>query len=429
MHIAISAEPLVHARTGLGHFVLSAVRELQKARPDWKFTLVHTSEFRELNDLLGGGLVGVPWDTQPLVGPMASLLGSVIKSSAELRRDAAIRLWSMLPSARLRSWGGHLPSIWQGLTSVDAVWAPFHVVNHQRFSLHRNLTGLSYPRVMTIHDLHPLIFPYEHSAEHVADFRDQFCGFARQADLVITQTRFQQEAIIEHIGIPESRIAIVPYPPLLKSDSLLPQISPRQIEERIGVLGIKGDYLFYPSSQTRTHKNHIRLFLAWKNLLERLGEACPMLVCTETEPYGAMIHGLLSSLGLEGKVHFTGGVSDQDLSCLYARSRAVIVPSLYEGGGGGPLTEAVLAGRPVLASRIRPFEEQAAHFAFKTVRWFSPYSVDDIADTVADFLNQKNDPRVKSEQARMLDLEAELWGSWAESYATHFESLSYSHGP
>lgn len=424
MHIAISAEPLVHARTGLGHFVLSAVRELQKARPNWEFTLVYTSEFKEVEALLGGNLVGVSWDTQPLVGPLASLLGTVIRSSEELRRDAAIRLWSMLPFAKLRSWGGHLPSIWQGMREVDAIWAPFHVVNHHQYSLHRNLTGLSVPRVMTIHDLHPLVFPYEHSEAHVADFRDQFCGFARQADLVITQTKFQQAAIIEHIGVPEARIAIVPYPPLLKSDSLLPCVSALEVEESVKSLGIDGEYLFYPSSQTRTHKNHIRLFLAWKILLERLGEGCPMLVCTETEPYGAMIYGLLESLGLQGKVRFTGGVSDQDLSCLYARSRAIIVPSLYEGGGGGPLTEGILAGRPVLASRIPPFEEQAAHFAFETVRWFSAHDVEDIAETVAAFLNEEVDTRVKSEQSRMLKLESELWGAWAESYAAHFESIA-----
>lgn len=60
--------------------------------------------------------------------------------------------------------------------------------------------------------------------------------------------------------------------------------------------------------------------------------------------------------GLNGRVHFTGFVADDDLPALYSGAELFVMPSVYEGFGI-PLLEAMACGVPSLASNVSSLPE------------------------------------------------------------------------
>ncbi len=65
---------------------------------------------------------------------------------------------------------------------------------------------------------------------------------------------------------------------------------------------------------------------------------------------------LVTELGLEDRVTFSGRVSEEDLIRLYNRSELLVSPSLYEGFGL-PAAEAMACGVPVVATTAGAFPE------------------------------------------------------------------------
>lgn len=416
LHLAISAEPLENARSGLGMFVVSGTKALARLRPDWKITLIAGENFQEAMSLESCGVRVLRWDRRWALRVTSQFLRPLVFSS-EFRKEIALRVWSHAPVAALRRAGGHLPSIWSGL-KPDVVWAPFHSIGTRRHSLNQNLQSLKVPRVMTIHDLHPRLYPQEYNSTLLSDFEKNFCSFARSSQAIITLTPYQKEAIVRQLGIPAERISVIPTPPMLSSQQL-------QLGEDVSAgshFGFDKPYFFFPSSQGRTHKNHIRLFLAWKELEIRLGSECPVLVVTQTDPYDVPLGELVHSLELEKRIRLLGGVDECALASLYRGARAVIVPSLYEGGGAGPLAEGILAGKAVLAADIPPFRQQLELYGISGGCWFDPYKVESITAAVLTFLTDPHAQRESLAMHRMLfQQEAELWQRWATDYSLILE--------
>jgi glycosyltransferase involved in cell wall biosynthesis len=61
------------------------------------------------------------------------------------------------------------------------------------------------------------------------------------------------------------------------------------------------------------------------------------------------IFSLVARMGLQGRVHFTGFVADDELPALYSAASAFAFPSWYEGFGL-PILEAMACGTPVVAA-------------------------------------------------------------------------------
>lgn len=77
-------------------------------------------------------------------------------------------------------------------------------------------------------------------------------------------------------------------------------------------------------------------------------------------------------------VEYLGRVSDADLVTLYAKARAFLFPSLYEGFGIPPL-EAQAVGTPVAAASVAAMPEVLQD----SVAWFNPYSEAEMTATMA----------------------------------------------
>ncbi|MDY2843432.1 MAG: glycosyltransferase family 1 protein [Treponema sp.] len=87
------------------------------------------------------------------------------------------------------------------------------------------------------------------------------------------------------------------------------------------------------------------------------------------------------------KVEFTGKISNDELKILYAESKFVVQPSLYEGFGIPPL-EALSQGTPAIISDIPVFKEIYSGFP---VEFFKAGDSDDLCRKMLDFKAEKAD--------------------------------------
>lgn len=71
----------------------------------------------------------------------------------------------------------------------------------------------------------------------------------------------------------------------------------------------------------------------------------------ENAQYASDLHQQAETLGIADRVHFVGGVSQQELANYFAKARVMVLPSLSEGLGR-VVVEAMLLGLPVIGSRV-----------------------------------------------------------------------------
>jgi glycosyltransferase involved in cell wall biosynthesis len=107
-------------------------------------------------------------------------------------------------------------------------------------------------------------------------------------------------------------------------------------------------YLLYPANFW-PHKNHRLLLLALASVRRQRPDRPIDLVLTGAIDRNAEdLQAAVRQMALPG-VHFTGFLSERELSALYEGCEAVVFPSLHEGFGI-PIVEAMSFGRPVVCS-------------------------------------------------------------------------------
>jgi glycosyltransferase involved in cell wall biosynthesis len=248
---------------------------------------------RYLNGLLGAGLPGV--DVRP------------VSFGGPGRVTAAVRdtVWYL----------GALPLAARG---ADVLHCPTY----------RAPIRCSTPVVVTVHDL--AVFRYPET------FRRWTRTYSRRivplvvhaARRLIAVSEFTKRELVELLGVPEERIAVVAN----AVDAVFVPEGPRA----------DGDYVLAVGT-LEPRKNLGRLAQA----AERLG--------VELRVVGARGWG---DVELPGSVRRLGEVPDEELAALYRGARCLAYPSLYEGFGI-PVLEAMACGCPVVTSAGGACEEVA----------------------------------------------------------------------
>ncbi|WP_183954866.1 glycosyltransferase family 4 protein [Sphingobium fontiphilum] len=105
-------------------------------------------------------------------------------------------------------------------------------------------------------------------------------------------------------------------------------------------------------------KNHQLLLHIWRRLVERYGDAAPMLVLIGKRGWeNENVIDILERCHVtRGHVVEAGQLSDRQIAALMAGARAMLMPSFAEGFGM-PVMEALSAGVPVICSDIPPHRE------------------------------------------------------------------------
>ena len=270
------------------------------------------------------------------------------------------------------------------------------------------------PYVQTLHDVQHHDLPQLFSRAQRTWRRVAYDGAARQAALVITDSRHAKGRIVERLGIDPDRIEVAHLG--VDTARFSPEPGPGD-EAALAALELPPRFLLYPAALW-PHKNHRRL-------LDALGAATdPELGLVLTGPvFGrlAELQAAIARRALDRRVTHLGFVAPDAVPALYRRAVAVVFPSLYEGFGSPPL-EAMACGCPVAASTAGSLPEICGDAALM----FDPTSTDAIAETI-DRIADDAELRCRLRVAGAARIREFTWESAARRHRSAFEHALGGH--
>jgi glycosyltransferase involved in cell wall biosynthesis len=206
------------------------------------------------------------------------------------------------------------------------------------------------PTVMVLLDVYPVLFPRDFPRGTALYYKTVVALASRSAAGVIAISEGTRRDARDRLGIPESRVRVVR---LAAHPGCRPLRGAPELPRVLARLGVPQPYMLYHGNK-RPHKNLSGLVRAYRRMMER-GADPPPLVMTgaenpaERDQDSRPLREEIARAGLEGHVHFTGWVAEEDLPYLLSGAELLVMPSLYEGFGL-PALEAMACGTPVVAS-------------------------------------------------------------------------------
>ena len=336
MRIGIDVRELTGRPTGVGRYLAEVLTAWAAAAED-----------------AGAGHRFVLYGTAPLPGGLASRL-------AGLRY--AMRV---LPGRGGTAWEQRtLPRAAAG-DSLDVFFAPAYTAPLR----------LRCPLALTIHDLsyfaHPEWFGWREGVRRRLLTRLS----ARRAQVVLTDTQFSRDEIRTHLGLPSSRIAVIPLgaglPAVLTGARAESATSGRAVRERL--------VLFVGSVFNRRRVPD--LIAAFRVVALRLPDA-KLEIIGENRTFPPQdLDALARASGAADRIRIRSYVAEEDLADAFTRASAFAFLSEYEGFGLPPL-EALAAGIPPVVLDTPVAREVCGAAA----RYVAPGDVDGTAAALVELL-------------------------------------------
>jgi glycosyltransferase involved in cell wall biosynthesis len=248
------------------------------------------------------------------------------------------------------------------------------------------------PYVVTIHDL---IIDHFSTGEASTLFYPLYFGkrvsykflikqVAKKAKKIITPSIATKEEIIDHLGIIEKKINVIPE---ASDKNLKPQTANPKTQNL-------GKYFLYVGN-AYPHKNLVSLIYAFNKIAKENKDLKLILV-----GHKDFFYQKLEEENKSDKIIFYGKATDSELANLYSNAIALVMPSLMEGFGL-PVLEAMSLKCLVVCSDIPSFREIASNSAI----YFKPENANDIKETMKSvyvnnekYKNEKLEPAFKRAQ-------------------------------
>lgn len=208
----------------------------------------------------------------------------------------------------------------------------------------------SLPWVGYIADFQHTHLPHFFSAEEIDARNRNFDDMLRRARSVIVNSRQAAADIHEQLPGRPAQVFALPFSAAPNPAWLQPAAPPL---ERYGI----HPRFFLISNQFWQHKDHLTAYRALARVVQTHPDV--QLVCTG-EPHDfrnpahfEMLTREAAQLGITAQLKVLGLIPKQDQIALMRAARALVQPTLFEGGpGGGSVYDAVALGVPALVSDV-----------------------------------------------------------------------------
>jgi glycosyltransferase involved in cell wall biosynthesis len=272
-------------------------------------------------------------------------------------------------------------------------------------------------KIVTVHDLTPLVFPSHFKAGFKGNLRWQVQKLAlKNADAIITDSESSKKDIVKYVGINSTKIKVV-Y--LAAGEEF------RKMEIGNWKLKIRKKYdlpdrfLLYVGDAT-WNKNLPRLIEAASKIklpLVMVGKALIDKGVDMQNPWNKDLVRVQGMAEQNKNIFRLGFVPSEDLIALYNNATLFIMPSIYEGFGL-PILEAMSCGCPVIASR----EGSLAEVAGEAARYVDPYNVDSIIKGISEVFNNLNLQKELSQKG-IIQAKKFTWKKTADGTMAVYSSL------
>jgi len=259
-----------------------------------------------------------------------------------------------------------IPSILRSL-DVDLVHFPHYVVPW----------GIRPPLIATVHDIIQLYYPPERRTTLALWYLKTMMSSAlHRARRILTVSRSSRRDLIRVFKADRKKIRVIP-------NGVDLELEKRPAAEKLDAL--KERYSLRPPlllvvGNDKIHKNLNGALRAF-HLAVRKYDIPGQLVFVGGIGEDSALARKARNLGLDTRVRFLGRVSSEELHGLYHLSAILLHIALYEGFGL-PILEAMLAGLPVITSRVGAMIELGEGIA----RLVNPLDVQETARTISNLL-------------------------------------------
>jgi len=195
-----------------------------------------------------------------------------------------------------------------------------------------------------VHDLTSIEHPEWHPLRANLFLRNTIPYAARNAQVVLTHSRFVARRCVEALGVDPARIVTIP-PPLSRGFAPGPAYAARaRVRERFG---LEGEYVLHVGT-IEPRKNHVRLVGAFERMRQAGYSGTLVLVGRDGWRVRPILRRIESSPEA-GAIRRIVDAADQDLVALYQTCTACAYPSIEEGFGM-PLLESMVCGAACVTS-------------------------------------------------------------------------------
>ncbi len=310
MNVGILSWMIDRKRTGVNNYLYNLIKNMIKNGKANEISLIH---YERSDD------------------PLYSQVNDIIIPEKPLKLTSAIGIPQAVKNA-----------------DIDILHVPVHWYNQiTPFVFNRKIK-----KVLTLHDLTPILFPEMHTRETNLTWKSSLKFIKNRTNIIICDSVSTKNDCINLLNIPEKRLKVIPlaadeqYKPLNNKELIHDEL---KIEYNI-------DYPFILFVGTLEKRKNVPTLLKSFYKLKKTKLDHKLVIVGGKGWKYTKIFALIEELNLQDDVVFTDYVSDEYLVKLYNAADLFVYPSLYEGFGLPPL-EAMACGCPVITSNISSLPE------------------------------------------------------------------------
>ena len=238
--------------------------------------------------------------------------------------------------------------------------------------------GSKVPQVGVIHDLNFEHYPQDIPWQPRMYLKHLFPKFARKATQIVTVSNYSKQDICATYGVPESNVTVGWNG---ASELFKPLDESEIVAVRTQHSSGRPYFIFVGALHPR--KNVGRLLEAYKHFCER-NAAIDLLIVGETLWKNTQLQLPELNDVVKSRIHFTGHVSQSDLTRLVGAAHSLVFVPYFEGFGI-PLVEAMKCGIPIISGNKTSLPEVAGEAAL----YCDPFDVDSITAAMHQLVNDE----------------------------------------